>query len=84
MQIDLFSEFPPSGGYQNIFTAEDLFSTNAIVYPVFNLKPKDTGNIILDMTRHAYLPVLILTEKGSIFVYHIIQEVAEMLCIHLN
>ena len=33
MQIDLLPELPPSGGYENITTAIDLFSRYAFDYP---------------------------------------------------
>ena len=36
------------------------------------------------MTRHAYLPTLIITDKGSVFVIHVIHEVAEKLVINLK
>ena len=36
------------------------------------------------MTRHAYLPTFIITDKGSVFVSQVIQEVAEILGINLN
>ena len=36
------------------------------------------------MTRHAYLPTLIITDKGSVFVSQVIQEVAEILGIDLK
>ena len=36
------------------------------------------------MTRHAYLPTLIITDKGSVFVSQDIQKVAEILGINLK
>ena len=36
------------------------------------------------MTRHAYLPTLIITDKGSVFVSQVIHEVAEILGINLK
>ena len=36
------------------------------------------------MTRHAYLPTLIITDKGSVFVSEVIHEVAEILGIKLK
>ena len=35
-QIDLLPELPPSGGYENIITAKDVFSRYAFAYPVSN------------------------------------------------
>ena len=36
------------------------------------------------MTRHAYLPTLIITDKGSVFLSQVIHEVAEVLGIKLK
>ena len=33
MQIDLVPELPPSGGYENIVTAMDVFSRYSFAYP---------------------------------------------------
>ena len=35
-QIDLLPELPPSGVYENIITASDVFSKLAFAYPVSN------------------------------------------------
>ena len=45
----------------------------------------NTAKVIIDiMTRHAYLPTLIMTDRGSVFVSQVIQEVAEILGINLK
>ena len=73
MQINLLSELPPSGGYENIITAIDVFSRYAFAYPVSNPTAVNTAKVIIDiMTRHGYLSTLIITEKGSVFVSHVI------------
>ena len=85
MQIDLLPELPPSGGYENIITAIDVFSRYAFAYPVSNPTAVNTAKAILDiLTRHAYLPTLIITDKGSVFVSQVIHEVAEILEINLK
>ena len=85
MQIDLLPEMPPSGGYENIFTAIEVFSRYAFAYPVSNPTAVNTAKVILDiMTRHAYLPTLIITDKGSVFVSQVIHELAEKLGINLK
>ena len=82
-QIDLLPELPPSGGYGNIITAIDVFSRHAFAYPVSNPTSLNTAKVIIDiMTRHAYLPTLIITVKGSVFVSQVIHEVAEILGIN--
>ena len=84
MQIDLLPELPPSGGYENIITAPDVFSRYAFAYPVSIPTAVNTSKVIIDMTRHAYLPTFFITDKGSIFVSHVIHEVAEILGINLK
>ena len=85
MQIDLLPELPPSGGYENIITAIDVFSRYAFAYPVSDPTAVNTAEVKLEiMTRHAYLPTLILTDKGSVFVSQVKHEVAEILGINLK
>ena len=85
MQIDLLPELPPSGGYENIITAIDVFSRYGFAYPVSNSTAVNTAKVIIDiMKRHAYLPTLIKTDKGSVFVSQVIHEVAEILGINLK
>ena len=85
MQIDQSPEVPPSGVYENIFTAIDVSSRYAFAYPVSNPSAVNTAKVIIDiMTRHAYLPTLIITDKGSVFVSQVIHEVAEILGINFK
>ena len=66
MQIDLLPELPPSGGYENIITAIDVFSRYAFAYPVSNPTAVNTAKVITYiMTRHAYLPTLIITDTEA-------------------
>ena len=85
MQIVPFPEVPPSGGYESIITAIDLISRYAFAYLVSNPTAMNTAKVNIDiMTKHAYLPTLILTDKGSVFVSQVIHEVAEILGINLK
>ena len=85
MQIDFLPELPPSGGYENIITAIDVFSRYAFAYPVSNPTAVNTAKVIIDiMTRHAYLPTLNITDKRSVFFSQVIHEVAEILGINLK
>ena len=85
MQIDLLPELPPSGGYENIIKAIDVFSRYAFAYPVFNPTAVNTAKVIIDiMTRLAYLPTLIITDEGSVLVSRAIHELAEILGINLK
>ena len=85
MQIDFLPELPPSGGYENIIYAIDVFSRYTFAYPVSNPTAVSTAKVIIDiMTRHACLPTLIITDKGSVFISQVIHEVAEILGINLK
>ena len=85
MQSDLLPELPPSGGYENINTATDVFSRYAFANPVSNPTAANTTKVIIDiMPRHAYLPTLIITDKRSVFVSLVIYELAETLGINLK
>ena len=80
MQIDLLPELPPSGGFDNMNETIDVFSSYAFAYPVSNPTAVNIPKVIIDiMTRHAYLPTLIITDKGSVFVSQVIHQVAEVL-----
>ena len=62
-----------------------FFSRYAFVYPVPNPTAVNTAKVIIDiLTRHAYLPTLIITDKGSVFVCQIVDEVAELLGTNLK
>ena len=85
MQIDLLPDFPTIGGFENIITLIDVFSRYAFAYPVSNSTAVNTAKVIIDiMTRHAYLPTLIITDEGSVFVSQIIHEVAKILGTNLK
>ena len=80
MQIDLLPELPPSGGYENIIAAKDVFSRYAFAYPAAKPTAVNAAKVIIDiMTRHAYLPTLFITDEESVFVSQFIHEVAEIL-----
>ena len=85
MQFDLLPELPPSGGYEIIITAIDVFLRYAFAYPVSNPKAVNTAKVTKNiMTRYPYLTTLIITNKGSVFVSPVIHEVAEKMGINLK
>ena len=54
MQIDLVPGLPPSGGYENIVTAMDVFSRSLFAYPTSNHYATTIAKVILNiMTKHA-------------------------------
>ena len=85
MQIDLVPELPPSGGYENIVTAMDVFSRYLFAYPTSNEDAKTIAKVLLNiMTKHAYLPTTLISDKGTAFMSHVIKEVAGVLGITLK
>ena len=66
MQIDFLLELPPSGSYEFIITAPDVFSKNAFAYPVSDPTEVNTAKVKIDiMTIHARLPTLLIREAFS-------------------
>ena len=61
MQIDLVPGLPPSGGYENIVTAIDVFSRCVFAYPTSNQDAKTVAQVLINiMTKHAYLPTTLI------------------------
>ena len=85
MQIDLLPELPPSGGYENITTAIEVFSRNFFAYAVTSLTAVKTAKVIIDiLTRRAYLPTVMITNKSSVFVPNVKHAIADVLGITLR
>ena len=75
MQIDLVPELPPSGGYENNVTAMDVFSRYLFAYPASNQDAKTIAKVLINiMTKHAYLPTTLISDKGTAFMSHVIKE----------
>ena len=74
MQIDLVPGLPPSGGYENIVTAMDVFSRYLFAYPTSNQDAKAIGEVLINnMTKHAYLPTTLISDKGTAIISHVIK-----------
>ena len=85
MQIDLVPGLPPSGGFENIVTAMDVFSRYLFAYPTSNQDAKTSAKVIINiMTKHAYLTTTLISDKGTAFMSHVIKEVAGVLGITLE
>ena len=75
MQIDLVPELPPSGGHENIVTAMDVFSHYLFAYPTSNQAAKTIAKVLNNiMTKHAYLPTTLISDKGTAFMSHVIKK----------
>ena len=85
MQIDLVPELPPSGGREIIVTAMDVFSRLLFAYPTSNQDAKTIAKFIFNiMTKHAYLPPTLISDKGTEFMSHVFKEVANVFGINLK
>ena len=85
MQIDLVPGLPPSGGKHNIVTAMEVFSGFSFAYPTSNQDNKTFAKVINNtMTKHAYLPTTLLSDKCTAFMSHVIKDVAGVLGITLK
>ena len=85
LQIDLLPNLPPSGGYENVITALDVFSRYLFAYPVVDASASSTARVLIDiMTRHAYLPTTLITDKGTAFTSRLVDEVAKTLGIQIK
>ena len=85
MQIDLVAGLPPSGGYENIVTAMDVFSCYLFAYPTSNQDATTIAKVMINiMSKHADLPATLISDKGTAFTSHVIKEVAGVLGITLK
>ena len=85
MQIDLLPNLPPSGGYENIITAMDVFSRYLFAYPVTDAAATNTAKVLIDiMTKHTYLPTTLITHKGTAFTFKLVAEIAQILGIQVK
>ena len=85
LQIDLVTRLPPSSGFENIVTAMDVFSRYLFAEPTSNQDTKIIAKVLSNiMTKHAYLPTLLTSDKGAAFMSHVIKEVAGVLGITLK
>ena len=85
MQIDLGPGLPPSGGYENIVTAIDVFSRYLFAYLTSNQDAETVAKVIINiMTKHANLTTTLISDKGTAFTSHVIKVVAGVLRITLK
>ena len=85
MQIDLVPELTPPGGYENNVTAMDVFSRYLFAYPTSNRDAKTIAKVLINiMTKHAYLPTTLISDKSTAFMSHVIKELSGVLGITLK
>ena len=83
--MDILPNLPPSGGYDNIITAIDVFSSYLFAYPVTRITAPAVAKVIMDfLCKHTYLPTTIITDMGKQFNSQVTKEVAAVLNIELK
>ena len=76
MEIDILPSLPPSGGYEKVLTAIDVFSRYLIASSLLDASAINVTNVFFDvMTKHAYLPTTLITDKGTAFASTIIEHI---------
>ena len=85
MQIDLLPKLSPSGGFENVLTAIDVSSRYFFAYPLTDASAINVAKALIDIvTKHAYLPTTLITDKGTAFTSTIIAEITQILGITLK
>ena len=85
MQIDLLPNLPPSGGYENVLTAIDVFFRYLFAYPLTDASAINVAKALIDiMTKHAFLPTTLITDKSTAYTSTIIAEITQILGITLK
>ena len=85
MQIDLLPNLPPNGGYENVLTANDVFSGYLFAYPLTDASAINVAKALVDkMTKHAYLPTTLITDKGTALTSTFITGITQILGITLK
>ena len=80
IQVVLVPDLPPSGDYENIMTAMDVFSRYLSAYSTSSQDATTIAKVIFNIiTKHAYLPTTLISDKGTAFKFHVIKEVTGVL-----
>ena len=84
-QMDIVPFDDPSGGYNAVITAMDVFSRYLFAYSVTRIDTRTVTRVLIDIiTGHSYLPTTIITDKGTQFVAESMQQITTALGIQLR
>ena len=82
LQMDILPNLLPSGGYDHIITAVDVFSRSLFAFPVTRITSTAVARIIMDiLCKHRYTTI---TDLGTQFNTQVTNEVAAVLGIELK
>ena len=85
LHMDIVPFDEPSGGYNAIITAIVVFSRYLFTYNVVKTDAPTVARVLVDiMTRHAYLPTTVITDKGTQFLSEVMADATRTLCIQLK
>ena len=85
LQMDIVPFDEPSNGFTAIVTAMDVFSRYLFTYCVTKIDARSIARVLVDiMTRHAYLPTTIITDKGTQFMSEVMADTTRVLGIQLR
>ena len=85
LEVDILRNLPSFNGFQHIITKMDVFSRYFFAYPTQDMTATTVARCIIDkMTRHCYLPTIILTDKGSQFRSKVVNQIAQTLDIRIS
>ena len=85
LQMDIVPFDEPSNGFTARVTAMDIFSSYLFTYCVTKTDEKTIARVLIDiMTRHAYLPTTIITDKRTQFMSEVVADTTRVLGIQLR
>ena len=85
LQMDIVPCDEPSGGYNAIVTAMDVFSRYLFTYNVVKTDAPTVARVLVDiMTHQAYLPTTVITDKGTQFMSEVMADATRILGIQLK
>ena len=85
LQLDIVPFDEPSNRYTAIVTARDVFSRYLFTYCVSRIDAKTIARVLIEiMTRYAYLPTTIITDKGTKFMSEMIGDTSRFLGIQMR
>ena len=85
LEVDILPNLPTSNGFQHIITIMDVLSRYLFAYPTQDMTARTVARCIIDvMTRHCYLPTVILTDKRSQFRSEVVNQIVHTLEIRIS
>ena len=85
MQINLLPTLPPCERYENVLTANDVFSQYLFAYLLTDTSAKNVAKVLIDiMTKYAYLPTTLITDKKLHSFVRLLRKIRRFWDLHSN